>query len=84
MESQIVRGKWNEFKGEMRKTWGNLTDSDLEQTKGNVKAIGGLLQQKYGHMKADAKANFESLVKRFGHETTEQTGKIKTGLRNKY
>jgi len=81
MDSQIVKGKWNEFKGEMRKMWGNLTDNDLEQTKGNVKAIGGLLQQKYGQMKDDTRAEFDRLVKRFGHEASVGSEAVKEDLR---
>ena len=44
----VIKGKWLEFKGNLQKTWGKLTDDELEKTEGDVKAIGGLIQQKYG------------------------------------
>ena len=48
MNENTVAGKWLEIKGEVQKAWGKLTSDDLEKTKGDMKAIGGLIQQKYG------------------------------------
>jgi uncharacterized protein YjbJ (UPF0337 family) len=48
MNANTVEGKWKEIKGEVQKAWGKLTDDELEQTKGEMKAVGGLIQQKYG------------------------------------
>ncbi len=82
MNTQILKGKWDEFKGEARKLWGELTDSDLEQTKGNVGAIGGLLRQKYGQTKDDVESKFDGLVKRYGHEASQGTEEVKNTLRD--
>ena len=81
MNEQIIKGKWQEFKGEMRKMWGDLTENELEQTHGNVSAIGGLLSQKYGQMKEDAKARFDSLIQRYGSDASETTEQMKESLR---
>lgn len=48
INQQTLSGKWLEIKGEVQKAWGKLTADELEQTKGDFKAIGGLIQQKYG------------------------------------
>jgi uncharacterized protein YjbJ (UPF0337 family) len=87
MNQQIVKGKWNEFKGEMRKVWGDLTDDELEKTKGSVQAIGGVLQQKYGRLEGKASENFNSLIDRFSRlsaEGEEKTGEIKDTARDKH
>ncbi len=48
VNENIIKGKWKEIKGDVQKAWGKLTDSELEQTKGDMSSIGGLIQQKYG------------------------------------
>jgi uncharacterized protein YjbJ (UPF0337 family) len=81
MDQEIAKGKWTEFKGEMRKLWGNLTENELEQTKGNIKQIGGLLQQKYGQMKDSAKTEFDTLIQRFAHDANVQSEKVKDSVK---
>lgn len=49
-----LTGKWTEIKGEIHKKWGQLTDSDLEKTKGNAESLLGLFQQKLGVKKEQA------------------------------
>lgn len=81
MNKDIASGKWSEFKGEIKKLWGDLTDNELDRTNGNVDAIGGLLQQKYGSLKEDVKAGFDKLVSRYGHVASESTQAAKEQLR---
>lgn len=47
----IFKGKWKEAKGEIRKMWGKLTDDDLEQAKGDLTALTGIIQRHYGESK---------------------------------
>ena len=47
LNENTIKGKWLEIKGDIQKAWGKLTDDELEKTKGDMKAIGGLIQQKY-------------------------------------
>jgi uncharacterized protein YjbJ (UPF0337 family) len=80
VNTNIVRGKWDEFKGEARKIWGDINDNDLDRTNGNVEAIGGLIQQKYGHLKDDAKAKWDQLLARYGHQAAGSTEQVKEAL----
>jgi uncharacterized protein YjbJ (UPF0337 family) len=82
MDQQILKGKWNEFKGEIRKLWGDVTDDELERTKGDVRAIGGLLQQKYGQFKDDTRTRFNGLIQRFGQGASDRAESIKDKLRD--
>lgn len=77
----IAKGKWDEFKGEMRKMWGDLTNDDLERTKGNVTAIGGLVQQRFGALKDDVRQTYENLMQRYSHEAADQSESVKQDLR---
>jgi uncharacterized protein YjbJ (UPF0337 family) len=44
----IIKGKWNQLKGEGRIQWGKLTDSDWEQIAGQKDKLVGKLQERYG------------------------------------
>ena len=48
INQDIVTGKWLELKGEIQKAWGKLTSDEIEQTKGDITSIAGLVKQKYG------------------------------------
>ncbi|MES3036704.1 MAG: CsbD family protein [Bdellovibrionota bacterium] len=65
MNNSRVNGKWNEIKGEIQKTWGKITGDELEQTKGDSKAISGLLEQRYGIAKDEASTKLSSIFDRF-------------------
>lgn len=43
MNENTIKGHWLEIKGDIQKAWGRLTDSELDQTKGDAKAISGLI-----------------------------------------
>lgn len=40
--------KWPEMKSDIKKSWGKLTESELESTHGDMKKIGTLLVSRYG------------------------------------
>lgn len=60
-----VKGTWLKIKGDLQKTWGNLTDDDLEKTKGDINAISGLIQQKHGETKEKSSSKLAEIFKRF-------------------
>ena len=36
LNSDVLKGKWQQLKGEARVQWGRLTDDDLDQIQGNA------------------------------------------------
>ena len=60
MDTQIAKGNWNELKGEMKKTWGKLTDEDLTYLEGGTDQIIGKVQKAYGYTKDRAQQEFDS------------------------
>ena len=44
----ILEGNWNEIKGKLRHKWGQLTDDDLPQIRGDAEQIIGAIQRKTG------------------------------------
>ncbi len=80
MNESVFKGKWKEFKGEVQSQWGKLTADDLEQTKGNVKAIIGLIEQKYGEKKEEVLTKVNALAKRFEIDVDEKVSDAKSSV----
>lgn len=81
MTNQILKGEWNELKGEIQKSWGQLTDSEIDQIDGEATRLEGLLQQKYGHTLEEAREKITAVIDRyddlsFKGEWNEVKGKI--------
>ena len=49
-----LAGKWKQFRGEVRKQWGLLTDDDLAYVAGKRDKLIGRLQERYGIAKEEA------------------------------
>jgi len=45
---QILEANWNEIKDKLRQKWGQLTDEDLPQLRGDADQIVGIIQRKTG------------------------------------
>lgn len=72
MYSDVIQGKWTEIKGEIHETWGRITPDDLEQTQGDLFAIAGVLQQKYGYPRKDISLKLNDLISKFDLEPTKE------------
>lgn len=53
MNEDQFKGRWAQFKGELKKQWGKFTDDDLLQIQGNYQKFQGTLQAKYGDQKEE-------------------------------
>jgi uncharacterized protein YjbJ (UPF0337 family) len=73
MNQDNISGKWKELKGEIRNQWGKLTDDEIERTKGNMQAISGLIQQRYGDAKEDSSDKLKSMFTKFGVKAEQKT-----------
>jgi uncharacterized protein YjbJ (UPF0337 family) len=65
---QILEGNWNEIKGKLRQKWGQLSDNDLAQARGNIDELIGLIQSKTGEGRAAIEA--------FLHEMSDHAGSL--------
>lgn len=43
-----LEGNWEQWKGRLRKTWGDLTDDDLDRVQGNTQELVGLIKERTG------------------------------------
>ncbi len=63
INSDVLKGKWQQLKGEARIQWGKLTDDDLDQIQGNIEKLAGKLQERYGYERAEADREVEDFVR---------------------
>lgn len=43
MNTDIIKGKWKQLKGDIQKKWGQLTDDDLDVAEGHTEYLAGKL-----------------------------------------
>jgi len=60
MNWDIIKGQWNQVKGEARKQWGKLTDDDWDQIGGEKDKLYGRLQEHYGYTRDEAEREVDS------------------------
>lgn len=55
MNSDTIKGKWKQMRGQMQQKWGDLTNDDLDRIEGSQTELEGVLQERYGYTKERAK-----------------------------
>ena len=49
-----LEGQWHQLTGQVKSTWGKLTDDDLQNVAGKKDQLVGKVQERYGVLKEDA------------------------------
>ncbi|HXH76631.1 MAG TPA: hypothetical protein VNJ08_16790 [Bacteriovoracaceae bacterium] len=52
-DEERQRDRWYHVKNKITETWGNISDEELETTRGNISAISHLILDKYGESKQE-------------------------------
>lgn len=66
MNWDIIAGKWDQLKGSVKETWGDLTDDEITQMAGNRDKMAGKLQERYGWTKAEVDEKLNDFARRHG------------------
>jgi uncharacterized protein YjbJ (UPF0337 family) len=53
MNKNQFQGRWQQFKGELKKKWGQFTDDDLLEAEGDYDKFLGVVQKRYGDKKEE-------------------------------
>ena len=61
MNTQDLKGKWNEMKGKLKQKYADLTDDDLLYVEGKEDELYGKLQQRLDKTKEELEKEFNSL-----------------------
>lgn len=60
----ILAGKWKQMRGQVKQTWGKLTDNDLDRISGRFDELAGLVQEKYGYSREQAEREVQHFVEK--------------------
>jgi uncharacterized protein YjbJ (UPF0337 family) len=63
LNADVLKGKWQQLKGEARIQWGRLTDDDLDQIQGSAEKLAGKLQERYGYAQEQAKREVDEFIR---------------------
>lgn len=72
MNENIISGKWKEIKGDILKTWGKLSDDEIEKAKGNLLGLAGTIQQKFGLAQEEAASKLNNIVDKYRNENKDK------------
>ncbi len=64
MNKDILTGNWKQLKGEIKETWGKLTDDSLTIIEGRRDKLSGIIQEQYGITKEEAEKEIVQFKKR--------------------
>ena len=62
MNDDVFKGKWMQFKGQVKEKWGQLTDDDLDQAAGQRDQLVGRIQERYGLAKDEVNQQLDALI----------------------
>jgi uncharacterized protein YjbJ (UPF0337 family) len=62
MNNDILEGKWKQLKGSIQTNWGKITDSDLDRIEGNRERLVGMVQERYGKDKEQARKEVDEYL----------------------
>ncbi len=66
-------GNWKQFKGDLKKQWGKLTDDDLLIIEGNYDKFEGRVQERYGDKREEVKRWTDEWFKKHHPIQSEKT-----------
>ena len=62
MNADVLKGRWNQIKGDIRSRWGKLTDNDMMEIQGDAEKLIGKLQERYGLKREQAERDLNELL----------------------
>jgi uncharacterized protein YjbJ (UPF0337 family) len=66
MNWDIIEGKWNQLKGDVKTRWAKLTDEDLTTVSAKRDKLVGKIQERYGVMRDDAEKQVDEWIDHIG------------------
>jgi uncharacterized protein YjbJ (UPF0337 family) len=63
MNPDILKGRWHQVKGDVRRRWGKLTDDDMLEIEGHLEKMIGKLQERYGFKREEAEKQINEFLR---------------------
>ena len=74
MNSDTLKGKWKELKGNVKQQWSKLTDDDLLAAEGGADKLSGVIQTRYGIARDEADRQIDKFLNSAG-DALERAGR---------
>jgi uncharacterized protein YjbJ (UPF0337 family) len=65
MNSNTIKGNWEQIKGNVQKKWGEITNDELDQIAGDRKILAGKIQEKYGRAQDEAEREIDEFERSY-------------------
>lgn len=62
MNTQSLKGNWNEVKGLVKRKWAKLTNDELDQIEGKYEELVGRIQKHYGKQRDEIQRELDELL----------------------
>lgn len=59
----IIKGKWQQARGQVQAWWGDLTDDEIDEIDGNRQKLAGKLRERYGWQQEKAEAEIDRFAR---------------------
>ena len=63
MNEDVLKGKWQQLKGDVKSRWGKLTDDDITRAEGDAEKLIGRVQERYGYAREEAKREVDEFIR---------------------
>lgn len=63
-QSQQLEGKWDQLRGRVKETWGDLTDDELDRTEGKWDRVVGTIKERTGETREAIERKLNDLTER--------------------
>ncbi len=80
MNSDILKGKWSQIKGDVKKSFGKFTDDDMLVIEGDATKAAGILQERYGYTREDAETKWNEFTGRFANTAETMKSDVKVAV----
>ncbi|HXG41301.1 MAG TPA: CsbD family protein [Dehalococcoidia bacterium] len=55
-------GRWDRIRGRIRSVWGNLTDDDVQQARGDLERLVGIIKERTGESAEAVRQRLQQLM----------------------
>lgn len=74
MNTDILKGKWQQLRGEIKQRWARLTDDDITYIDGAFDKLIGKVQERYGETRERAEHQCRSFLKKLDQPNAQKAG----------
>lgn len=78
INEQVLEGGWKQVKGKIHQRWGQISDDELEESRGNVEQLVGLILQKTGETRQQVEEYLEQVAANGGSGVARVTEAVRS------